>query len=224
MLNDISGVEHIYIAVGYTDLRRGNYGLRALVEQTFSLDPYQNCLFLFCGKIIRADYPLPLFEGSLATLFLLAGIMTAKYTNAMTFYRLEEAFSGNNTLLTRQTMARWMIRAAEVYFSPLYNRLKQELLSSDIIHADGTIVNVARDGRLGGTKSCLRNYTKEGGDDPVVLFEYQKTREHAHAKEFLKDFSGWICCDGNEAYHHLSADITVMRLLGYMQKGITPMR
>jgi transposase len=50
MLNDINGVEHIYIAVGYTDLRRGIDGLRTLVEQTFSLDPYQNCLFLFCGR------------------------------------------------------------------------------------------------------------------------------------------------------------------------------
>ena len=50
MLNDVSDVEHIYIAVGYTDLRRGIDGLRTLVEQTFSLDPYQNCLFLFCGR------------------------------------------------------------------------------------------------------------------------------------------------------------------------------
>lgn len=124
-----------------------------------------------CGQIIRADHPLPLFEGSLATPSLLAGIMTAKYTNAMTFYRLEEAFSGNNALLTRQTMARWMIRAAEVYFSPLFDRLKQELLSSDIIHADETTVNVAKDERPAGAKSYLWNYTKEGDDRPIVLFE-----------------------------------------------------
>ena len=162
-----------------------------------------------CGKIIRADHPLPLFEGSLATPSLLSGIMTAKYTNAMTFYRLEEAFSGNNALLTSQTMARWMIRAAEVYFSPLFDRLKQELLSSDIIHADETTVNVAKDDRPAGAKSYLWNYTKEGDDRPVVLFEYQKTRAHSHAKEFLKDFTGWLCCDGYEAYHHLGAGITV---------------
>ena len=44
------GFDHIYIAVGYTDLRRGIDGLRTIIEQSFSLDPYQNSLFLFCGR------------------------------------------------------------------------------------------------------------------------------------------------------------------------------
>ena len=50
MLNDAGGFDHIYIAVGYTDLRRGIDGLKLLVSQTFDLDPYQNSLFLFCGR------------------------------------------------------------------------------------------------------------------------------------------------------------------------------
>ena len=32
---------------------------------------------------------------------------------------------------------------------------------------------------------------------------------HSHAQEFLKDFIGWLCCDGYEAYHHLGAGSTV---------------
>ena len=50
MLGDISGVEHIYLACGYTDLRRGIDGLAQLVQQQFSLDPFSNSLFLFCGR------------------------------------------------------------------------------------------------------------------------------------------------------------------------------
>lgn len=53
MLNDASGFDHIYIAVGYTDLRRGIDGLRAIVSENFHLDPYSNSIFLFCGR--RAD-------------------------------------------------------------------------------------------------------------------------------------------------------------------------
>ena len=53
MLREASGFDHIYIAAGYTDLRRGIDGLKAIVENTFRLDPYQNSLFLFCGK--RSD-------------------------------------------------------------------------------------------------------------------------------------------------------------------------
>ena len=50
MLGDISRVEHIYLACGYTDLRRGIDGLAQLVQQQFSLDPFSNSLFLFCGR------------------------------------------------------------------------------------------------------------------------------------------------------------------------------
>ena len=50
MLKDFSGAESIYIACGYTDLRKGIDGLSILVQQSFSLDPFSNSLFLFCGK------------------------------------------------------------------------------------------------------------------------------------------------------------------------------
>ncbi len=50
MLNDIKDLDHIYLAVGYTDLRRGIDGLSQLVQNCFNLDPYQNSLFLFCGR------------------------------------------------------------------------------------------------------------------------------------------------------------------------------
>lgn len=50
MLNDYTVAEHIYIACGYTDMRRSIDGLAALVQQSFRLDPFSNSLFLFCGK------------------------------------------------------------------------------------------------------------------------------------------------------------------------------
>ena len=50
MLNDATGFDHIYIAVGYTDLRRGIDGLAAIVRESFQLDPYENSIFLFCGR------------------------------------------------------------------------------------------------------------------------------------------------------------------------------
>ena len=50
MLSDFTGADKVYIACGYTDLRRGIDGLAALVQQEFSLDPFTNTLFLFCGR------------------------------------------------------------------------------------------------------------------------------------------------------------------------------
>lgn len=50
MLNDFTGADKIYIACGYTDLRRGIDGLAAIIQQEFKLDPFTNALFLFCGR------------------------------------------------------------------------------------------------------------------------------------------------------------------------------
>lgn len=51
MLNDASGFRKVYIACGFTDLRRGIDGLTALIRFNFHLDPYdKDTLFLFCGR------------------------------------------------------------------------------------------------------------------------------------------------------------------------------
>ena len=50
MLNDFDCSCPVYIACGYTDLRKGIDGLASLVQQQFRLDPFSNALFLFCGR------------------------------------------------------------------------------------------------------------------------------------------------------------------------------
>ena len=51
MLNDGSGFKKVYLATGFTDLRRGIDGLARIIRFQFQLDPYdKNTLFLFCGK------------------------------------------------------------------------------------------------------------------------------------------------------------------------------
>lgn len=55
MLNDldISKFDHVYIACGRTDLRKGIDGLVAIISENMKLDPFGRSLFLFCGG--RAD-------------------------------------------------------------------------------------------------------------------------------------------------------------------------
>ena len=50
MLNDFRCECPVYLACGYTDLRRGIDGLAGIVQMRFHLDPFQNALFLFCGR------------------------------------------------------------------------------------------------------------------------------------------------------------------------------
>ena len=54
MLNNATGFKKIYLATGFTDLRRGIEGLASIVRFQFNLDPYdKDTLFLFCGR--RSD-------------------------------------------------------------------------------------------------------------------------------------------------------------------------
>lgn len=51
MLKDFTDADKVlYIACGYTDLRREIDCLAAMVQQEFSLNPFTNTLFLFCGR------------------------------------------------------------------------------------------------------------------------------------------------------------------------------
>lgn len=58
MLNDaaVSHFKKVYLAPGYTDLRRGIDGLASIVRFQFELAPYdKNTLFLFCGRKKQQD-------------------------------------------------------------------------------------------------------------------------------------------------------------------------
>jgi len=49
MLN-LSNSGQVYLACGPTDLRKSIDGLAAIIQMRFKLDPFSNCLFIFCNK------------------------------------------------------------------------------------------------------------------------------------------------------------------------------
>lgn len=50
MLGDITACRQIYIACGYTDMRKSIDGLVALVQNYFEMDLFKCAFFLFCGR------------------------------------------------------------------------------------------------------------------------------------------------------------------------------
>lgn len=47
MFKDFTGADKVYIACGYTDIRKGIDGLATMVQSQFDLNPFTNTLFLF---------------------------------------------------------------------------------------------------------------------------------------------------------------------------------
>lgn len=50
MLNDYEAKGQIYLALGYTDLRKGIDGLCSLVQEQYGKELRTHDLFLFCGR------------------------------------------------------------------------------------------------------------------------------------------------------------------------------
>ncbi len=49
MLN-LTNLGQVYLACGATDLRKSIDGLATIVQTRFKLDPFSNCIFVFCNK------------------------------------------------------------------------------------------------------------------------------------------------------------------------------
>jgi hypothetical protein len=107
-------------------------------------------------------------------------------------------------------MANWTLYAAENWFEPIYERMKAQLLTEEVIHADETTLQVLKeDGKSAESKSYMWLYRSGRYGPGISLFEYQPSRSKEHPKEFLKDFRGYLQTDGYAAYNGLEGVINV---------------
>lgn len=125
----------------------GENGWKRLPDEIYSRVEYQPAIrevvehhvAVYAAKktdvdtIVRADRPVDLLRNSIATPSLVAAIMNAKYTNAIPLYRIAQDFEQNDMILSRATMANWVIRCAERYLSLVYDRLRTELCSRHVL-------------------------------------------------------------------------------------------
>lgn len=159
--------------------------------------------------IIKALTPTSLMNHSLASPSSVANVMYEKYVNAVPLYRQEKTWEQMGIALSRATMANWVIRCSEDYLMPVVAHMRKQLLSRDLIHCDETPVQVLKeDGKKPQTKSYMWLY-RTGVDDekPVVLYDYQPSRNGNHAVTFLKDFKGYVHSDGYSGYNKLTGVI-----------------
>ena len=173
------------------------------------------------GHMVKEKHPRGLLHGSTVSPTLAAAIMNGKYVNAIPLYRLEQEFKRYGLAITRQNMANWMIRLGEEYLSVLYDYLHRKLYDYHVIQADETPVLVNHDGRPAGSKSYMWVY-RSGYMYPekqIVLYEYQRTRNASHPREFLKDFSGICVTDGYQVYHTLEKEKEDLTIAGCWVHG-----
>src|SRR5579863_3089268 len=170
--------------------------------------------------ILTAPMPTTAFPNSLASPSAVAHIMTQKFVEASPLYRQEAALERLGFVLSRQTMANWMLTGA-TWLEKIFDRLHTHLRNRPILHADETTLQVLKEeGRAAQSTSYLWLY-RSGRDGPaIVLFEYQRTRAGEHPLAFLKGFAGWLHVDGYAGYEGLP-DVTLVGCWSHARRKFT---
>ena len=103
-----------------------------------------------------------------------------------------------------------------LYLAVMYDYLHELLYNYHVIQADETPVLVNKDGRPAGSKSWMWVY-RSGFMYPerqIILYEYQKTRNASHPREFLKNYTGICVTDGYQVYHTLEKEREDLKIAG----------
>jgi len=151
---------------------------------------------------VKAAIPEPVIRGSFASPEAVAHIAAQKFVMGVPLYRQEQEWERNGILLSRQTMSNWLIRCAEDWLKPIYDKLHELLVTGSVLHADETTLQVLREpGKTAQSKSYLWLYRTSGdAAHPIVLYDYRPSRSGKHAAEFLRGFRGYLHTDGYAEY------------------------
>ena len=165
------------------------------------------------GPTIKiAPVPPQIIPKGIASAGLLAHILTAKFADALPFYRQEKQFARLGVEIGRATMCNWAMKAAQAC-RPLLDLLCQDIRSGPLINIDETTVQVlAEPGRSPTTKSYM--WIFRGGDPQraSLIYRYAPTRSGAVASSFIKGYEGVVQTDGYVGYDFLDADESIVHL------------
>ena len=162
---------------------------------------------------VIAERPPQVLPKSNASNDLLVMLITAKYVDGLPLARMEYILGRAGAIVPRVTLARWMIQTAEK-LRPLEQSMNQVLTQYPVLQIDETPVQVLKEkDRSPSSKSYM--WVRKGGppERPVILYHYAPSRGKAVPTELLKDWRGYLMCDGYSAYERIG-DRGGVELLG----------
>ena len=150
-----------------------------------------------------APVPEQIIPKSIAAPGLLAHIFTAKFVDAVPFYRQEKQFERLGVEVNRTSMSSWAMKVAD-RCGPLMDMLREEIRSGPLINADETTVQVLEEpGRSSTSTSYMWIFRGGPPGKPVLMYQYHPSRSGEVAKKFLEGYRGCVQTDGYAGYDFL---------------------
>jgi transposase len=138
-------------------------------------------------QLVIGELPKRVIPKGIAEAGLLAYIIVSKYVDHLPFYRLIEKFKREHDWnIQKSTLNDWFAACCKL-LEPLYEELKKQVLQTDYLQADESSKNIPHQGYM---------WVYRNGENGLVLFDYRKGRGMDGPSELLKDFSGYLQCDG----------------------------
>jgi len=169
-------------------------------------------------RIVIAPLPsLPIPKGN-AGPSMLSHILISKFVDHLPFYRQVQMFKRQDLNIAESTIGGWFSATCNL-LSPLYDALKNKVLSSDYLMADETPIPVLTKDKPGSTHKGYHWVYY----DPVhrlVLFDYRQSRGREGPDELLKNFAGYLQTDGYAAYEHFEKhkEITLLACMAHARR------
>ncbi len=166
-----------------------------------------------CEKIVQPPAPTRPVPRGMAGPGLLAHILVAKYDDHLPLYRQGEIFARLGAEIPRSTLIDWCGQATAV-LGPLVERIRENVLSADRLHADDTPVRVldpskkAKGKDRGVKEGRIWVYVRDdrpwsGEDPPGVAYFFSPNRKGEHPQEHLANFEGILQADAYAGFKKL---------------------
>ena len=177
----------------------------------------------YVNRYIRPKYARPKDEGIAIAILpfrpidkgiagpgLLGHILISKFVDHIPLYRQRGQFRRLGVDISDSTIGGWVLTTCEL-LTPLFNLLRDNVLSSNYLMVDETTIKVL--------DPLLKGKTHQGYYwvyyDPLgeqVFFDYQKGRGRDGPNSLLKNFAGHLQTDGYKAYGDLASRKCIISL------------
>lgn len=182
-------------------------------------------------KVYIAAMPDRFMNKGIAEPGLLSHIVVNKYVDHLPLYRQAKQFDREfNWQVSASTLNNWMSYVCD-RLEPIYMCMQRQILKSGYIQVDESPIKVLerKQGKQSKGKSPPDHKKKMIGyqwvylspQDKMVYFNYRQGRGVHGPKEILKDYQGYIQCDGYKVYDKIArkeAGIKLIRCLAHARR------
>lgn len=149
-------------------------------------------------RIITPDLPPMAIEKCMAGASVLTDIVIGKFMYHLPFHRQIQQYKEAGIAISNSTVGGWYEATVEK-LKLLYDLLRRQILSSDYIQIDESVIPVIDNEKHKARKGyewCVR----DGVSGDVMFYYDMGSRAHKVAASILAEYHGTIQCDGYEAY------------------------